>query len=232
MVSWWKTKAAVQAKVTTAKDGSYIMYMEGEKYPFPGYPRGHLLYGSLSPLKHWIKVKIFNDSWWKLEDGVPEKQVVDDIKGPILSHILELGEKSKYDMLPISKNVPPVREIHRAWTLASRGDERLLKLRDIVTFIFNEDDAYRMRFQWVAPYFKKLGFEEGMDMLENAEVIDDMKERIRLLKRIIALLINDKPAFWETFMKELDIKKVQLTKADKYYMRAKYFKVDYPWYDY
>jgi hypothetical protein len=89
-----------------------------------------------------------------------------------------------------------------------------------------------MRFQWVAPYFKKLGFEKGMDMLEHAEVIDDMKERIRLLKRIITLLIKDKPDFWNIFMKELDIKKVKLTKADKYYMRAKYFKVDYPYYEY
>lgn len=232
MVSWWKTKEAVQARVTEAKDGSYIMWMEGEKYPFPGYPRGHLLFGSLSPLKHNIKVQIFNDSWWKLEAGTPSDEVCEAIKGPVLDNILELGEKSKYDMLGIEKNVPSVREIYRAWTVASRGDKRLLKLRDIICFIFNEDDAYRMRFQWVAPYFKKIGFEKGMDMLENAEVVGDMKERVRLIKRITALLIKHNPTFWNIFLKEMDIKKVRLTKADKYYFRAKYFKVDYPMYEY
>ena len=55
MSSWWKTKEAVLAKYTEAKDGSYIMRMEGEPYDFPGYPRGTLLFGSLSPLKHHIK---------------------------------------------------------------------------------------------------------------------------------------------------------------------------------
>lgn len=228
MVKWWKNKEAVQAKVTEAKDGSYIMWMEGEKYPFAGYPRGHLLFGSLSPLKHWIKVKIFNDSWWKLEDKVSEEQVIADIKGPILDHILELGEKSKYDMLPIEKNVPSVREIYRAWTVASKNDPKLLKLRDIICFIMNEDDGYRMRWQWVTPYFKKLGFNKGMDMLENAEVIGDMKERVRLIKRILGIIIKHNSTFWDTFMKELDVNKVKLTKADKYYFRAKYFKVDYP----
>jgi len=47
MVKYWKTQSSVQAKVTE-KDGVTIMIMEGEKYDFPGFPRGHLLFGKLS----------------------------------------------------------------------------------------------------------------------------------------------------------------------------------------
>lgn len=227
MVQWWKSKEAVAAKVTRANDGSYEMWMEGEKYPFAGYPRGHLLFGSLSVLKHNLKVKLFNDSWWKLERGESPEKVVYDIKTSIVDEILTIGEQSKYDMLQIEKNVPAVREIYRAWTIASGGNQRMLKLRDIICFIFNEDDAYRMRFQWVIPYFKKLGFEKGMNLLEDAEVVEDMKDRIRLIKRIVGLLIESDPTFWNRFIKELDVSKARLSKADKYYFRAKYFKTDY-----
>lgn len=231
MVSWWQTKETVRAKVTEAEDGSYIMWMEGEKYPFPGYPRGHLLFGSLSKLKHNIKVKMLNDSWWKLEAGESHSKVVQDIQGPVMDEILTLGEASKYDMLPIEKNVPCVREFHRAW-MASTDNERTKQFGTFLSYIFNEDDGYRMRFQWVVPYFKKLGFEEAMDMLEHAEVVDDMKERVRLIKRIVGIIIEEDPTFWTNFMLELDVKKVKLTKADKYYFRAKYFKVDYPYFQY
>jgi hypothetical protein len=61
-VQYWKTKESIQAKVTHAKDGSQIMWLEGEKYPFPTYPRGYMLFGSLSKLKHEIKNQVFNDN--------------------------------------------------------------------------------------------------------------------------------------------------------------------------
>ncbi len=69
MVHYWKTKSGVQAKVTKAKDGSTHMIMEGEKYAFPTFPRGHILFGHLSKIKHEIKNQIFNESWKQLEEG-------------------------------------------------------------------------------------------------------------------------------------------------------------------
>lgn len=226
MVSWWKHKEAVQAKHTTNDKGEYEMWMDGEKYPFPGIPRGHLLYGSLSPLKHQIKVQIFNDSWWRLEKGISENEVVKDIKGQILDNILELGEKSKYDMVPYQKMVPSMKEFHRAWTKCT-NDPRLLKLRDILCYYFGEDDGYRYRLSWVLPLIKKKGWNKAFQMLEDAEVIDDMKERIRLVRRILGITIADNPTFWNNFLQELDMSEIKLTNADKYYFRAKYFKCDY-----
>ncbi len=46
MVKYWKHQAAVEAKVTEV-DGVICMKMDGEKYTFPGFPRGHLLFGQL-----------------------------------------------------------------------------------------------------------------------------------------------------------------------------------------
>ena len=224
MVSWWKYKESVQAKVTTAKDGSYIMWMEGEKYPFPGYPRGHLIVnepGKFSPyskLKHTIKTEIFNKNWWRLERGEAIQLEVSEIE--------KLVHELRYDMMPHEKCAPAVREIaenltHPLW-------------RTILRAIFQEDDAYRWRFQWMARYLDKKdpigSFDKAMEMLEHAEVIDDMKERIRLIRRVLLALWKDPTyaKYWIDFVQNVDLKKIQLTKADKYFFRAKYFKVDYP----
>jgi len=233
----------VRAKVTKDEDGHYIMWMEGEKYPFPGFPRGHLLFGSLSPLKHNIKVKIFNHAWERLESGDEPQEIIDEIKGPIFDEILELGENSKYDFLPPEKMVPSVREIHRAWTVAEqyiRPDKRpkMAKIKDILCFILQEDDGYRFRVQWLVNYFPKRNirknFDRALKMMEHAEVVGDMKERIRLLRRILNLVLDDEIVgkLFEIFVKEVDWKEVKLTKADKFFFRAKYFKVDYPIFDY
>jgi hypothetical protein len=224
MVDWWMNKEAVQAKVTTADDGSYIMWMEGTKYPFPGYPRGHLLYGTLSKLKHEIKVQYFNDNWARLDHGNPVKT------REAVENITELAKKSKFDMMPVDKMAPAVREINRCIPDAM--------WKDVISYIFQEDDAYRWRFQWMSKYLDKKdpvgSFSKAMDMLEHAEVVEDMKERIRLVKRVLLEVWKDpeKAKYWIHFVQNLDFKKVKLTKADKYFFRAKYFKVDYPLYEY
>jgi hypothetical protein len=71
-------------------------------------------------------------------------------------------------------------------------------------------------------------------MLEHGEMIGDMKERQRLFRRIFMVVTRDKEMGegFKLLMKELDWKKLRLTKADKYFFRAKYFKVDYPEYAY
>ena len=217
MVKYWKTGESVRAKVYQAPDGHYEMQMEGEKYPFPGYPRGALLYGKLSPLKHNIKNKIFNDCWAMLEDKVPNEQIVLHVKRNVLP-------------------APAVKEVYRAMTVIS-DSPTVLKLRDTLCFILQEDDAYRFRFQWTMKFMKNIPIKfwiYALEMLEHAEVIGDMKERMRLLKRVIVLALEDKNIrdYFNKFMKELDYSKVKLSKADKYFFRAKYFKVDYPEYTY
>lgn len=237
MVSYWKTSDHVQAKVTRNKEGAIVMKMDGEKYPFPGFPRGHLLYGKLSKLKHEIKNQVFNQSWAKLEVG---EEIASTLKSEVFPRIFDLAEETKYDMVPYTRMVSSVKEIYRAWTKVAPS-EKSLKLRDILTFILQEDDSYRFRVQWLVTYFnpnkwymKLFGdpikqFEKALGFLEHAEVISDMKERIRLLRRVLLAVLKDEDIKQNflAFCKEVDWKKVGLSEADKYHFRGKYFRVDY-----
>lgn len=238
-VRYWKTRGSVQAKVTEAPEGHLVMHLQGEKYPFPGFPRGRLLFGSLSPLKHQIKNKIFNDSWALMKDG-KDKDIAQHIRDKF-DEIIELGEQSKYEMLPPEKMCPSVREIHRALTVACGKNKKAHKVKEILCFILQEDDGYRFRVQWMARFmnvwFRKptIGdFEKSLKLLEHAEMIGDMKERILLLRTILLIALKDAGIrhIFETFSEDIDWKKVKLSKGDKYFFRGKWFKVDYPEYQY
>lgn len=239
MVSYWKKGAGgVNAKVTKSPDGSTIMVMEGEKYPFPGFPRGHILFGRLSKIKHEIKNQVFNESWAKLEANINKKDIIVDIKHKLFNQIASIAEGSRYDMLPPRAMSPAVREIHRAWTKVS---PHTYKLRDYLCFILQEDDAYRFRVQWLVQWFGWLmklnpikSFDFALQMLEHGEVVGDMKERVRLLRRILMLALEDeriKSQFLALF-REINWSKVKLSKGDKYHFRGKYFKVDLKYYEY
>jgi hypothetical protein len=161
MVGYWKRAETVKAKVTKAEDGSYQMLMEGEKYPFPGFPRGHVLFGPLAKLKHSVKNLVFNQVFAELD---------------------KMADEMKADMLPPERMAPAVRELYRV-----------------------------------------------LDELENAEVVGDMKGRIRLIKRVLTFFLQEDDAYrfrWQWAMERLDMSKVKLSKADKYFFRAKWFKVD------
>ena len=235
MVSYWKTKGMVQAKVTRAKTGETIMVMEGEKQIFPGMPRGYLLFGKLSKLKHEIKNQIFNWAWKELEDGEVPSHVIKAIERNILPRIIELAQETKYERVPLSRMSPPVRELHRAWSVIAPQSE----LKEIVCFILEEDDAYRFRFQWMMGWFKPRfwknpldAFDYALSMLEHGEVIDDMKERERLFRRILMHWLRENEELFRKFVKTLDRKKVMMRENDKFHFRAKYFKVDLDLFEY
>lgn len=254
MVSYWKTQKGVQAKVTKAKDGSTHMVMEGEKYPFPTFPRAFILFGPLSKLKHEIKTQIFNETWHRLKNGENRQTIIKDVKKILLEGVKvkdtsalygrrytsgeELMEILKYDMLPPNAMSPFSREIYRAWKKIS---PKTSKLRDTIIFIAQEDDAYRFRIQWLCQWFgwfMKINpvksFDYALRMMEHAEVISDMKERIRLFRTVLMLALEDqniRRKFIALF-REIKWSKVKLTKGDKYHFRGKYFKVDYKYLEY
>lgn len=242
MVSYWKSKESVEAKITQNKEGHYEMFMDGEKYPFPGYPRGSLLYGHLSYLKHMVKNKIFNDMWAMLEDKKSNEEIMQYIRTDALPTLFEILDKQRYDMVPPEKMVPAVKEVYRALSAIEGDNENIRKCKEIITFVLQEDDAYRFRFQWAMKFFKYKFlrknyievFDYALSMIEHAEIVGDMKERQRLFRRGMMTVLKDPQVkqHFENFMKELDWNKVKLSKADKYFFRAKYFKVDYPEYEY
>lgn len=235
MVSWWKRSASIRAKVTQDTKGHYVMFMEGEKYPFPGVPRGHLLFGSLSLLKHQIKNQVFNFAF--------KNKSITGIRGKVLDRIVAIATNLRHDFIPKQKMVPAVKEVYRALTSVEqyiRPDKRqkMEMLKEIICYILQEDDGYRFRVQWMMSYLNKKHpletFLFGLDMMKEAEVIDDMKDRVVLWRTVLKMLLEDEVIqnLFKLFIVEINIKRVKLNKYDKYYFRAKYFKVDYDKYDY
>lgn len=253
MVSYWKTRDHVEAKLTT-KDGATIMIMDGEKQPMWGFPRGHLLvpnnsrikdavtlderiekYGPFSVLKHEGK-QIFNEIWRKIDENVDSKTIIAEAKEALDKLPIEY---LKYDLMPPQTMCPAVREIHRAWTKVAPSP-RSLRIRDIITLLLQEDDGYRYRVQWMAIWWPIIRLnpvkilDKGLAMVEKAEVIGDMKKKIKLLRKGFSILLQD-PRIKELFIKffkEVKWSKVRITEMDRYHFRGKYFKCDLDIFEY
>lgn len=163
MVEYWKRGDSARAKIVNDSDGSMKMQIEGEKYLYPGFPRGNVLTGGLATLKHKIKNAVFNE-------------------------VFEEMQKHLHEALPPEKMIPFVRELLRVF-----------------------------------------------ELIEEAEVVPDMKARIRLIKKVVCFFLQEDDAYrfraqWG--LEHLNFKKCKLSKADKYYFRGKYFKVDHDKFDY
>ena len=77
-------------------------------------------------------------------------------------------------------------------------------------------------------------FEKALMIMEHAEIIGDMKERIRLLRRILLTVLSDdsmRNQFY-ALCKEINWKRVRLSKADRYFFRGKYFRCDLDKFEY
>lgn len=228
----------VQARVRKETDGTQVMDLEGEKYPIMGYPRSHLLFGPLSKLKHEIKNQIFNDTW---DHDV--NYTISHVKSKVTGGLDQYLEAIRYDMVPPERMNRPTRELWRAFSVLEREEPRLKWLKESLCTILQEDDAYRFRVQWLIGIFNPSSWfcfdpvkdlRIGLEEMEHAEVVSDMKERIRLLRTIVLRLLED-PYIKSLFLrlcKEVDWNKLKLSEADKYHFRAKYFKVDLDKFEY
>lgn len=237
MVRYWKFKEAVQAKVTTNSDGATVMHMDGEDEPFPGFPRGHLLFGSLSKLKHEIKNQVFNWAWSQLESEIPHEEIIAHIKFLMTQGLKDIIELGKYDTVPFKKMNAPIKEIWRVLTEMESENPKLRLFKEALTFVLQEDDAYRFRMQWMSEIWQGKSpkyLEMALIEEENAEVVRDMKEKIVLLRRILLLILEDPKikSLYDEFCRKINWSKLKLTEADKYHFRGKWFKVDTLYFEY
>ena len=259
MVQYWKTGDLARAKLTSSKGGSYMMVIEGEKYPLYGFPRGPVLFGPLARLKQMAKDLIFNEVWRMLEEGNTKEEVMSYVRNNALPEILKEVEKNRYHFFPPEKMCPAMKELWRAMSVIEKKFEDIEAQRQFnvlkqgITFFFQEDDAYRFRVQWMAkygnprsiwrkvyrffarkPYSFRSEMEAVFNFLNESEIVPDMKGRIKLIKRVLFTFLEDDffGELIEAIAWELDWKKMRLNKADTYYFRGKYFKVDNDKFDY
>jgi len=140
MVRYWLRRDMSRARVTVGKDKSYHMLIDGEQYPYPGFPRGYLMnkfheeleYPILSRLKHAVKNKIFNEPYAEIE---------------------RLSKETNVHMVPKEHMAPAVRHIWETFEKMEEMEvttdmkERIRLIRNVLCFIMQEDDSYRFRFQ-------------------------------------------------------------------------------------
>ena len=84
------------------------------------------------------------------------------------------------------------------------------------------------------PYSVKQELTTLFNFIGEAEIVPDMRGRMRLIKRVVLALLEDADfgELIERIAWELDWKKIMLSKSDTYYFRGKYFKVDHANFDY
>lgn len=250
-VQYYKTQQTTRGRLRMTDKG-LVMDMQGEKYPLATFPRGHLLTNPytntlMSQLKHKIKNDIFNWAWAELEKGTPHWAIIKVVKEKLFGEIYSIMELQKYDISSEDKMCVAVREIWRAMGILEKENKNIKKLKEIICHICQEDDAYRFRVLFLTEYFNpsnwwfKLlrkdnfkGLKLALEQLERAEVLDDMKGRIKLLRTILLLALEDKGfRYWfDRLCKEMDWNKLKLSKADRYYARGKWMKIDIKNYEY
>lgn len=74
-----------------------------------------------------------------------------------------------------------------------------------------------------------------LDEMVEMEVVEDMKERMKLLRNVIVFLAQEDDAYrfrMQYFFENMKKSKIKLSRADKYYARGKYWRVDYKKFDY
>ena len=131
-VGYWKRGDSARAKVIHDKDGVLKMEIEGEKFLYNGFPRGHVLTGPLAILKNRVKNMVFNQAFAEIE---------------------KMAEEQKMNMLPPEKMVVAVRHI---WETFEKLEDmevvpdmkgRIKLIKTVLCYLLQEDDAYRARMQ-------------------------------------------------------------------------------------
>lgn len=131
-VEYWKQGDSAKAKVVKNSDGSYGMKIEGEKYVYPGFPRGHVLTGPLAKVKNRVKNAVFNQ---------------------VFAEIEKMAKDHKADMVPPERMPKAVRHI---WETFEKMEDcevvpdmkaRITLVKKVMCWFLTEDDAYRFRAQ-------------------------------------------------------------------------------------
>lgn len=70
---------------------------------------------------------------------------------------------------------------------------------------------------------------DAFEDVKNAEVTEDMKERVKLWQTVLCWLMSEDDAYrfrMQYLFERVDMQKMKLSEQDKYFFRGKYFKVD------
>lgn len=241
------SKGYARGKIIKAPDGSVQMEIQGEKYPFPGHPRAHvLLNGTLNKMKELMKKYIFHAIFDEIPKGFSDEHLNPFLKD--LWRVFTLMEEAEITGDMKSQ----VRNLKKATCFFLQESTKLtLKLKimlGVMTKIVKEASPDMFPEEQLCPFVKEVW--RAITDLKGNKLTETMKkagcyflqeddawrfrsqwayERLnRKLSKNISIPFdkNDWQATAQFIIGKLDYKKCRLGKVGMYYLRGKWFRPD------
>lgn len=241
-------------KIVYPEDGGILSYMQYYKYPYKGFPLGDVVHlmatfkGFLPILSVFLKKLLKNPfSWITIKSAM----------GAALPVFIELSHKQLEPYFPEDPKFycKCVREVYKGFGAMGvpltqtpkefkevrrnpAGDpilrelDTLIKLRNIICFILEFDNAYRHRFQDIMAEIDKNNFEKDyskelgrlFDLLIDREKKPHMKKKWSDMKKVIIFYLKVAGKEREMIKKiinSLNIEEIKLQEDDWYFVNAR-----------
>src|SRR3990167_919928 len=216
-------------RVEFPKDGGVLTYMEGQEYPYKGFPLDTIVdkidlfkkftRNALSGFYHSLKHK--NRLW--LLTLIPAAWMFKSVIRAVIYTFYRIMERTRIKSIRYSDSM---RELYRAFS--KENSELRLQLRDMICMILEFDNAYRFRFQDISaeidkdrlqkkPVKELLRLFEIAQSREKDQYLKDTWTLFKLLIRIYFRLDKEMLFIVQDVLLDLDVEKTKLDEGDKSY---------------
>lgn len=227
-------------KVEFPESGGILTYMQGQEYPYKGFPMGEFVEknDAMKKLSKGILSGIFHQCF-KVEDGKirlknPWKLLfcIFAFKSIVRTEIYTFHRFiERYSIKP-HRYSDAMRELYRVGSIPLKNEiesmkELREKLRDILCMHLEFDNAYRYRFQDIAEVHDSVKFQKNsikeilrcFTVMQDREVKQEIKDSWTLTKMLVNYLRFDKElrSIIANMIKNLNIEKIKLSVEDKAY---------------
>jgi len=226
-------------KVEFPEEGGILTYMEGQKYPYRGFPYFEFV-ETMDKIKKIVKGmasgfyhNIYKGNKVKLLTFLPIAWAIKRLFYAGVYTFYRLIERFK--IKPI-RYCQAMREVHRAFSIERKNEspktkELRLMLRDLICMVLEFDNAYRFRFQDLMEEFNKENFRKSqikelnrlIDIAISREKTQELKDMWTLMKMGLLYLKIDKELekMLVDIFSQIDLERVKLTIEDKSYCRPR-----------
>ncbi len=216
-------------RVEFPNEGGTFTYFEGMKYPVKGFAEGESVERLDEAKKMLMRIlKGFNGmSKFKFLFLIIFKKQIEEISKSLVVSFWEYIKKYRNKE---ERYCVTAKELYDVFKDIDIDIFYRDKIRDNICMLFEYDDAYRYRFQYIIEKLNKEEFKKNpikelkrlFTILEETETEDSMKAKWRMVRKFIFLLRYTK--YFKT-IKEILLKidniKIKLDEADLYHARVK-----------
>uniref|UniRef100_A0A7V3JAA4 Uncharacterized protein n=1 Tax=candidate division CPR3 bacterium TaxID=2268181 RepID=A0A7V3JAA4_UNCC3 len=226
-------------KVEFPEEGGILTYMEGQEYPYRGFPYFEFV-ETMDKIKKIVKGMV-SGIYHNIYKGNKAKLLTFLSIAWAIKRIFYAGVYTFYRLIERFKIKPirycqAIRELYRAFSIERKDEKPKIKelrimLRELMCMILEFDNAYRFRFQDLMEEFNKENFKKSpikelnrlIDIAISREKTQELKDMWTLMKMGLLYLKIDKKLekMLVDVFSQIDLEKVKLTIEDKSYCRPR-----------